>query len=84
MQFTLASEVLKIETSDLDKKSSGVFIDRLVKDSSKIADIFMIINDTIIDVVTNIGILFAIFVINVLLSFIFKYGIITMVFYIYP
>ena len=64
MQFTLASEVLKIETSDLDKKSSGVFIDRLVKDSSKIADIFMIINDTIIDVVTNIGILFAIFVIN--------------------
>lgn len=64
IQIDIASEVLKIETSDLDKKSSGIFIDRLVKDTSKIADIFLQLNLTITDVIANLGILFAVFVIN--------------------
>lgn len=64
IQIDIASEVLKIETADLDKKSSGVFIDRLVKDTGRIADIFLELNMSITDLITNIGILFAIFVIN--------------------
>ena len=64
IQIDLAEEVLKIETSDLDKNSSGVFIDRLVKDTTRIADIFIELNMSIMDIITNIGLLVAIFVIN--------------------
>lgn len=64
IQIDIANEVLKIETSDLDKSSSGVFIDRLVKDTSRIADIFLELNMSITEIVTNIGILFAVFIIN--------------------
>lgn len=70
IQIDIANEVLKIETSDLDKKSSGVFIDRLVKDTGRIADIFLDLNMSVTDVITNLGILFAIFVVN---KFIFLY-----------
>ena len=70
IQIDMANEVLKIETADLDKKSSGVFIDRLVKDTSRISDIFLQLNMSITDVITNIGILVAIFVIN---KYIFLY-----------
>lgn len=69
IQIDIAREVLKIETSDLDKSSSGIFIDRLVKDTGRIADIFLDLNMSITEVVTNIGILFAVFVINKVLFF---------------
>src|SRR5699024_681880 len=52
---------------DLDKKSSGVFIDRVVRDTGRIADIFLNLNLSLTDLVTNIGILFAIFVTNKIL-----------------
>lgn len=74
IQISMASEVMNIETSDLDKKSSGVFIDRMIKDTGKIADIYTEINAVIIDAITNIGILGAIFVIN---KWIFLYFIIS-------
>lgn len=67
IQIDIANEVLKIETSDLDKKSSGVFIDRLVKDTGYIADIFLDLNMSVTDVITNVGILFAIFIVNKLI-----------------
>lgn len=67
IQIDLANEVLKIETIDLDKKSSGVFIDRLVKDTGRISDIFLNLNMSFTDLVTNVGILAAIFVINKIL-----------------
>ena len=76
IQIDMAKEVLKIETADLDKKSSGVFIDRLVKDTSRISDIFLQLNMSLTDVVTNIGILLAIFVINKIIFVYYLVGII--------
>ena len=76
IQIDMANEVLKIETADLDKKSSGVFIDRLVKDTSRISDIFLQLNMSVTDVITNIGILLAIFIIN---KFIFVYYVIAII-----
>ena len=64
VQVDLAQEVMEIECKDLDKHSSGVFIDRLVKDTTRIADIFIELNFSIMEIVTNIGLLLAIFVIN--------------------
>lgn len=64
IQIDVASEVLKVETSILDKKSSGVFINRLVSDTNRISDIFLQLNVSVTDVIANIGILFAIFIVN--------------------
>lgn len=76
IQIDIANEVLKIETRDLDKKSSGVFIDRLVKDTGRIADIFLDLNMSVTDVVTNVGILFAIFVVNKVIFLFYVFAII--------
>ena len=54
LQIDLATEVLKIETKVLDKNSSGVFIDRLTQDTTRISDIFIELNYSILDIITNI------------------------------
>ena len=64
IQMELANQVLHIENADLDKKSSGVIIDRLTKDTTHISDIFIDMTFSFTDLITNIGILFAIFIIN--------------------
>lgn len=64
LQLDIAREVLKIETSELDKHSSGAIISRLTNDTGRISDIFIQLNFSLSEFVTNIGILFAILVIN--------------------
>ena len=64
LQSEIAEETLKLEISELDKKSSGVFIDRLNIDTRDIANIFTRLGDAIIDVITNVGVLIAILVVN--------------------
>ena len=76
LQSEIAKETLKLEVSELDKKSSGVFIDRLNIDTRDIANIFTRLGDAIIDVLTNIGVLFAILIVNRLM---FLYFVITLV-----
>lgn len=76
LQSEIAKETLKLEISELDKKSSGVFIDRLNIDTRDIANIFTRLGDAVIDVLTNIGVLFAILIVNRLM---FLYFVITLV-----
>ena len=75
LQTEIAKETLKLEVSELDKKSSGVFIDRLNVDTRDIANIFTRLGDAIIDVVTNVGVLVAIFIVNKIM---FLYFLITL------
>ncbi len=64
IQLSIARETIRLESSILDKNSSGTFIDRLNKDSSDIADIFNWVNHFISDLLSNIGILVAVFIIS--------------------
>lgn len=64
IQSDLGREILKIENSCIDKKSSGIFIQRLINDTSNIADVFNILNMYLTSLLTNIGIFGAIFIIN--------------------
>jgi len=64
IQINIASEILKTNTSDFNKKSSGYFIERISSDSGKIADIFLSINDCVTNIITNAGILISIFILN--------------------
>ena len=64
IQNDLGKEILKLENKVLDSNSSGVFIQRLTNDTSKIADIFNVLNIYLTNILTNIGIFGAIFIIN--------------------
>ena len=71
VQCELARETMKLEVTELDKKSSGVFVDRLNNDTGEIVNIFTRIGDVLIDVLANIGVLFTIFYINKILGIYF-------------
>ena len=61
IQVKIAEETMKLEVSELDSQSSGVFIDRVNNDTREIINIFSDLGDGIIDVIGNIGVLVAIF-----------------------
>lgn len=64
IQLDLGKSILKLENSCIDNNSSGVFIQRLTTDTSKIADVFNILNHHLSEVLTNVGIFGAIFIID--------------------
>lgn len=64
IQIHLGSEILKIENKCLDANSSGVFIQRLTNDTSKIADVFNVLFINMTNIIADIGIFTAVFVIN--------------------
>ena len=67
IQTDLGKQILKLENKILDANSSGVFIQRLTNDTSRLADIFNVLNIYISHIITNIGIFGAIFIINKIL-----------------
>lgn len=64
LQTSIATELLKIEAKEIDHNSSGIFIDRLNRDSADIARIFEQLNYSVTEIVANIGVMIAIFFIN--------------------
>lgn len=74
LQIAVARETLKLEVKEIDAASSGLFIDRLNKDTQDISGLFMEYTYYISNVVTNVGILVAIFILN---KYLFVYAIIT-------
>lgn len=64
IQTSLGKEILSLHNSSIDENSSGVFIERLTGDTSRIANIFVFLTSHISGIITNIGILAAIFIVN--------------------
>lgn len=64
LQRDLTKETLKLNIEEIDKNSSGVFIDRLTKDAESLSDIINMIMFYISRIVADIGIIGAIFVVN--------------------
>ncbi len=64
IQIDLGKEILKLENQALDDNGSGVFIQRINNDTSKLADIFNSMIQHITEIVKNIGIFIAIFIIS--------------------
>lgn len=67
VQSDLARETLKLDVREIDKHSSGVFIDRLTKDAEELSEIFQLTMWYLSRIFTDIGVLFAIFIINKIL-----------------
>lgn len=73
VQIEMFSEVLKIEISEIDKNSSGTFIDRIKNDTNDIINIFSKLISYFVDLISNIGILIAIFIISPIMFFYFLF-----------
>ena len=64
IQKDLGSNILNLEVETLDKNSSGVFIQRLTRDTEELSIIFNEIIYELDKLITNISIFLAIFIIN--------------------
>lgn len=64
LQTELGKEIMRLETSVIDKHGSGVFIQRLTNDTSRLASVFNILNQYLSNILTDIGIFVAMFIIN--------------------
>ena len=64
LQLDLGRSILKLQNSSIDANSSGVFIQRLTTDTSKMADVFNLVNYHLLDILTNIGIFAAVLIID--------------------
>lgn len=76
IQKSLAKEILNLEIAEIDKNSSGLFIERLNKDTQDIASLFMEYTYWISYIITNVGVLFTIFILN---KYLFVYALISSV-----
>lgn len=74
LQISLASEILNLEIKEMDNNSSGLFIDRLNKDTQDLSGLFMEYTYWISYIITNLGVLVAIFILNKIM---FIYALIT-------
>ncbi|MBE6160176.1 MAG: ABC transporter ATP-binding protein [Lactobacillales bacterium] len=64
IQTDLGKNILRLENKIIDENNSGVFIQRLTNDTSRLADIFNVLNMYISNIIMNIGIFGAIFIID--------------------
>ena len=64
LQAAVARETLKLEVKEIDKQTSGLFIDRLNKDTEEISSMFMEYTYWMSFVLSHVGVLFATFVLN--------------------
>lgn len=74
LQTAVARETLNLEIREIDKASSGLFIDRLNKDTGDISGMFMEYTYWTSYVISNIGVLVAVFILN---RYLFIYAVIT-------
>ena len=76
IQAKLAKEILDIKQIEIDKNTSGIFLERLNKDTAEVATVVMDYMYYLSSSLSNIGILFAIFALN---KYLFIYSIFTAV-----
>ncbi len=72
----LARETLKIEIDEINRASSGLFIDRINNDATEIAEIFIDYVYYLTNVLSKIGVLISIFILN---KYLFVYALFTSV-----
>lgn len=62
--YAIATEVLKLNNKTLDKNGSGVFIQRITNDTFRMSDIYNFLTNNMVNIISDLGMLFGIFVIN--------------------
>ena len=55
LQYDLGSSMLKLDNNVIDKNGSGVFIQRITNDTSRLSDIFSLVSESLMQIITNIA-----------------------------
>ena len=71
IQMEMFKETLKIKTKEMDTKTSGTFIDRINNDTNDIVSLFDSLMGSIIDFISNFGVLIAVIFISYPMFFFF-------------
>ena len=74
IQLAASKEILKIELSDIDKNTSGTFIQRIGTDTDEMSKIFTRGMGFLTNILTDIGIFVAVFIINKVVFFFYLIG----------
>jgi len=64
IQIALGKEILKLNNNTIDEHGTGVFIQRIKGDTGRIAEIFNVLATEIEGIVSNVGVIVAIFLVN--------------------
>ena len=64
IQMELLKEIFNLETKEFDKTNSGIFIERLRRDTRDISRIFSSLNTSIFSALSSLGVLITIFALN--------------------
>ena len=80
LQGELGFQMLKMNNTTIDKNGSGMFIYRLSNDTSKMAEVFWRMPNYIAQILTNVGIFGALFVINKLVFLYLLTGVVILYF----
>lgn len=65
LEIDLGKEILKLDNKSIDDNSSGVFISRVTKDTSQLADIFNTLGPNLSQILKNVGIFIAVFIVDI-------------------
>lgn len=65
LQIEIGANILTLTNQTIDDNGSGVFIQRITGDTSRIADIFEYLCSTLASIITDIGIFSAVMIINI-------------------
>lgn len=76
LQMVIAKKTLKLEVSEIDQNSTGLFIERINSDTRTLADLFTTYANYIPNLLSRIGIFVAIFILN---KYLFLYIILGMI-----
>ena len=74
IEIKLAKEILKIELDEINKASSGLFIDRMNNDAGDLSEIFIEYVYYVTNILSKIGVLISVFILN---KYLFVYSLIT-------
>ena len=69
IEVDLGSNMLKLDNNCLDSNSSGVFIQRLTNDTTRMADVFNSMLGIISTILKDVGVFIAIFIVNKIMFF---------------
>jgi len=78
LQIAIGKKILEIEVSSIDNHNTGVFTQRIANDTSSLSKIFAIGGRILINIITDLGVFVAVFLINKI--FFIYYVVITLIF----
>lgn len=78
IRMKVCAKILDIQMHEFDVHSSGVFLERIKNDPNDIITIFNEIQDYLLEIITNVGVIFYVYIINAWMGLFFSISIVAL------